>query len=80
MRLREWFAFCIVAVVVWRWSARFVGEGGSEGLLLRREFSLIVAIEFAFEFVSTDGVDGIRFVFGVGETGAIVNVVNLVDF
>ena len=80
LRLREWFAFCVVAVVVWRRSARFVGEGGSEGLLLRSEFALIVAIEFAFEFISTDGVDGIRFIFGVDETGAIAYVVDFRRF
>ena len=80
LRLREWFAFCVVAVVVGRWSARFVGEGGSEGLLLRSEFSLIVAVEFAFELVLSDGIDGIRFVFGVDEAGAVVNVVDFWRF
>ena len=80
LRLREWFAFCVVAVVVWRWSSRFVGEGGGEGFLLRSEFSLSkIAVEFAFELVLPDGVDGIRFVFGVDETGAIVDVAYVVN-
>ena len=78
--LRLWFAFCVVSAVVGRLSAWFVREGGSEGFLLRSEFSLSkIAVEFAFELVLSDGVDGIRLVFGVDEAGAIVDVANVVN-
>ena len=40
---------------------------------------MIVAIEFSFELVLTDGVDGIRLVFGIDETGAIVDVAYVVN-
>ena len=38
-----------------------------------------IAVEFAFELVLSDGVDGIRLVFGVDEAGAIVDVANVVN-
>ena len=55
-------------------------EGWGKWFLLRRKFSLAASIEFAFESVVSDCVDGVCFVFGVNKAGAVVNVVDFWRF
>ena len=72
------FALGVVSAVVGRLILWLVLEGRGESLLLRRKFAEAASVS-AFKFVAADGVDGVSFVFGIDEAGAIIDVVDLVD-
>ena len=56
---RRRFSFGVVATVVLSLIAWLIGERGSERFLLRRVFAEAASVVSAFEFVATDGIDGV---------------------